>query len=408
MNKKKDRLWPSPLGDAAYHGPVGNYLRAIEPHSEGDPAAILAQTLVCLGNAMGRDPYFMVEDTRHGTNIFTVVVGDTAVARKGTSLGRARSLVQAADPDWGKNNHGEGGLSTPEGLINAVCDIPETEDSHIGTKDKRLLAAMGEFTETLMRMKRDDNPLSTTLRSAWDGNTLRTLTRKAPMTATDAHISVIGHITEADLTDQLSKVNVFNGFGNRFLWVMAKRSKFLAFGGEVHIKDLPEIVAEVQAALYWAQECKRCIDFDGKSKKMWPTLYADLGRGESGRFGAITDRAEAQVRRLALIYAVMDQSPRIRREHLNAALEVWRYCEESAAYLFADAPANPVEGTVLRLLQETDDWISRSEINRRGFKGQVKAYLLTSALNGLRERELIEHQRMPTRGRTRTEYRLCQ
>jgi hypothetical protein len=91
---------------------------------------------------------------------------------------------------------------------------------------------------------------------------------------------------------------------------------------------------------------------------------------------------------------------------LNAALEIWRYCEESAAYVFAEAPANPVEGTVLRLLEGHKGWLARSEINRRGFKGEIKAYRLTSALNGLLERKLIEQQRIPTRGRTRTEYRL--
>ena len=32
-------------------------------------------------------------------------------------------------------------------------------------------------------------------------------------------------------------------------------------------------------------------------------------------------------------------SPRVKLVHLRAAAEVWRYCAESAAYLFADVPA---------------------------------------------------------------------
>jgi hypothetical protein len=58
---------------------------------------------------------------------------------------------------------------------------------------------MGEFSETLSRMKREGNALSATLCGAWDGKTLRIRTRKEPLIATDAHISVIGHITVADL-----------------------------------------------------------------------------------------------------------------------------------------------------------------------------------------------------------------
>lgn len=41
-------LWPEPLGEAAYHGPVGDLVQAIEPHSEADPAALLVQALVAL------------------------------------------------------------------------------------------------------------------------------------------------------------------------------------------------------------------------------------------------------------------------------------------------------------------------------------------------------------------------
>jgi hypothetical protein len=114
--------WPPPLGGAAHYGVIGDYVRAVELHTEADPAAVLTQTLVCVGSALGRNPHFVVEDTRHGTNLFALIVGDTASARKGTALGRARALVQAADPDWAEANHGEGGLSTSEGLIQAVRD----------------------------------------------------------------------------------------------------------------------------------------------------------------------------------------------------------------------------------------------------------------------------------------------
>src|SRR5438046_1145943 len=117
-----DPTWPAPLGRPAYHGVIGRFVRAVEPHSESDPAAILVQTLVGVGNAIGRGPHFMVEETRHHANLFAAIVGDTSKARKGTALDRSRKLVLAADPAWGRNNDGEGGLSTAEGLITAVRD----------------------------------------------------------------------------------------------------------------------------------------------------------------------------------------------------------------------------------------------------------------------------------------------
>lgn len=401
--------WPDPLGKDAYHGVVGEYVRLVDPHTEGDPAAVLIQTLICLGNAMGRNPHFYVEATRHGTNLFGAVVGDTAMARKGTSLDRARSFALATDPVWGHGNDGEGGLSTPEGLIFAVRDpsvrAGKTDD---GVADKRFLGVMSEFAETLARMKREGNPLGATMRNAWDGRTLKVLTRKSPLQASEAHISVIGHITQADLGGLLDSADVFNGFGNRFLWVMARRSKLLPHGGDMRVDDpsVKPLVEKARAAIMWAERKPRRIEFDMRARKMWPRLYEELGRSEGGRLGAITDRAEAQVRRLALIYAVLDKATAVRPVHLRAALAVWRYCEDSASYLFADAPPAGLDGRILTALKQHGGWAPKTYISQKTFKGEVKSYKLTEILDKLVREELIEVKKVPTAGRPRREYRL--
>src|SRR5215467_9999596 len=79
--------WPT-LDEAAYHGIVGEVVKTILPHTESDPAALLAQTLTMSGNAIGRSPYYQVEGDRHGPNLFVVNVGPTSKGRKGISLGR--------------------------------------------------------------------------------------------------------------------------------------------------------------------------------------------------------------------------------------------------------------------------------------------------------------------------------
>jgi Protein of unknown function (DUF3987) len=403
---KREQLWPSPIGKAAYHGVIGEYLRAIEPHTEGDPAAILVQMLVCVGNAMGRNPHFMVEDTRHGTNLFAVIVGKTSSARKGTSFDRAQQLVRLAEPIWGNNNDGDGGLSSSEGLISAVRDRHDNSETETEV-DKRLLAAMGELAETLTKMRREGNTLSATLRQAWDGKTLRVRTRHHPMTAADAHVSVIGHITQADLHALLGATSIFNGFGNRFLWVMAQQSQELPFGGELRVESLDRVVSEVRRSIRWCLSKGRNIDFDSRTRRMWPDLYSGLNRRPDNAFGAITDRAVAQVRRIALVYAALDRSPEIRRPHLAAALEVWRYCEDSATYLFADVPGNPIDTTILRVLEGQRRWLARSRLSREGFKGSVSSSAVESALDRLSAQGLIEHRRIDTSGRPRTEYRIC-
>jgi hypothetical protein len=401
------RDWPAPLGEAAYHGVIGKYVKAVEKHSEADPAAILIQTLVAFGNAVGSGPHFTVEDTRHGTNLFVVPVGDTSKARKGTAYGRSYALLAAADPRWAELNDGEAGLSTPEGLIYAVRDSRGSGKNHDpGITDKRLLAAMGEFSEVLAKMKREGNPLGATIRNAWDGKSLQIRTRSQPLKATRPHVSIIAHITRTELADVLDKAQIFNGFGNRFLWVLTKRQRELPHGGSLRVADLPKIVDEVKRSIIWAEQ-EREIKFDRAAHKAWSEIYGELGRSEDeDRWSAITARAEPQVRRLALVYAVADRSTRITMVHLEAALEVWRYCEESAGYLFSETTVvGSLEAKLVKYLRRKRGWWTRTELSH-ALKGLVKSYRLDAALEALERQSIVESRQVPTKGRPRLEYRL--
>jgi hypothetical protein len=68
--------------------------------------------------------------------------------------------------------------------------------------------------------------------------------------------------------------------------------------------------------------------------------------------GAITGRAEAQVIRLALVYALLDGGPEITGEHLQAALALWEYAEASARYIWGDALGDPIADEIWRVLRQ--------------------------------------------------------
>jgi hypothetical protein len=85
--------WPT-LDPSALHGLAGDIVRAIEPHSESDPAAILVQVLLAFGAHVGRGPHVAVEGDQHHGNLFALLVGNTSKGRKGTSWGRVRELFE--------------------------------------------------------------------------------------------------------------------------------------------------------------------------------------------------------------------------------------------------------------------------------------------------------------------------
>lgn len=82
------------LDDSAYYGFPGDFVKALDPHTEADPAGILLQFLVAFGNAVGDGPYFPVEGDRHPPRENVLLVGDSSKGRKGTSWGRIRQLYR--------------------------------------------------------------------------------------------------------------------------------------------------------------------------------------------------------------------------------------------------------------------------------------------------------------------------
>jgi hypothetical protein len=348
--------WPT-MDEAAYQGLAREVVEAIKPHSEADPVAILIQFLALAGNAMGRTAYYLVEDDRHHTNLFAVLVGESSKARKGTSLGRVKAIMKVADQGW-SNDRLKGGLSSGEGLINEVRDEQREWDREEGREeivdpgiaDKRLMIVEAEFASALAVMERAGNTLSSHIRRAWDGDKLSTITRNSPLCATGAHISIVGHITIDELRARLTRTEAANGFANRFQFPLVRRSKELPFGGSLDHSVTLKFGEQLRETIASAQPIGR-VEMTEAAREQWAAVYSKLSAPQPGLLGAVVARGEAQVVRLALIYALLDGSGQIDVPHLEAALAVWEYCEASAALVFGDLLGDPVADEIARSLK---------------------------------------------------------
>jgi hypothetical protein len=361
--------WPI-LAEEALCGLPGDIVGAIEPHTEADPVAVLASLLAAYGNAIGRGAFFRVGADLHHLKLNVGLVGDTSKGRKGMSWGHIRELMCTSDKRWTEERVLYG-LSSGEGLIYAVRDRLEGEDKKgekmvldPGVEDKRLLVLEAELAGVLKVMSREGNTLSPVLRQAWDAGTLQTLTKNSPMKATDAHVSIVGHITKAELLKHLTETEAANGFANRFIWLMVKRSKELPFGGEWHRVDAAPLVRRLSSALEFGSAPVEVTWGDG-ARDIWSTVYGPLSEGKPGLFGAVVGRGEAQVVRLAALYALMNESYEIDADHLLAALALWDYAEKSARYVFGDATGDPVADRLLEGLRASrGEGMTKTEISQ--------------------------------------------
>jgi hypothetical protein len=289
-----------------------------------------------------------------------------------------------------------GGLSSGEGLIFAVRDreVGEDKDGNEvvrdeGVSDKRLLPIEPELAGVLKAAGREGNTLSPTMRQAWDDGRLQVMTKNSPMKATDAHVSIIGHITTAELLRHLTETDAANGFANRFLWLLVKRSKQLPFGGEWWKVDKEPLLKRLGEALEFGKSPVE-VSWGRTARAVWPEVYGPLSEGKPGLFGAVTGRAEAQVVRLAALYAVLDLSSEIESEHLAAALALWDYAEASALHVFGDATGDPEADRILQALRAAGGGgMTRTEISglfgrNRGAERLARA--LSTLLSSVRAR----------------------
>jgi Protein of unknown function (DUF3987) len=403
-SQQQERQWPV-LDAAALQGLAGDVVNTIAPHSEADSVALLVQFLAVAGNMFGRRCYYSVESDRHHANLFAVLVGPSSKARKGTSFGRVCAIAKTVDPAW-VDDRCKGGLSSGEGLIDAVRDQvvkwdPKQKDFDVvdpGIADKRLMIIEPEFAGALAVMERHGNTLSPLLRKSWDGNKLATMTRNNPLTATGAHISIVAHVTESELRARLTRTDAANGFANRFIFPLVRRSKELPFGGDLtdsEIFNLGELLAGIVSGL--PAELRIIMTADARA--MWADVYHDLSNDRPGLLGSIVARAEAQVVRISMIYALLAGQQQIGTEHLSAAISLWNYCEASAAYVFGDSTGDVVVDDIVRALRSAGEaGLSRTSI-RDLFGRHQSSDRIGAALADLLARKVARCETRQTGGR---------
>ena len=169
--------------------------------------------------------------------------------------------------------------------------------------------------------ERQGNTISALLREAYDGNDLSVKTKAEPLYATAPHICLLAHITRPELGALLSQVDISNGFANRFMWLCVKRRGSVPFPEGIPNAERSDLAAKIVEALEHAEAQAAAgnarVEFTADARELWRSKYPEVTKDHPGDFGEVTTRAESQVLRLALTYALLDKADAIWVEHLE-------------------------------------------------------------------------------------------
>jgi hypothetical protein len=342
--------WPT-LHPDALHGLAGDVVRTLGPHTESDPVALLVTFLTVVGAMVpvGADPrhapHAVADAALHPARLATVVTGITSRARKGTSFENVRGVIQevTGGADFLKDGVVDG-FGSGEALV-------DTATERVENLDGRVLVYEPEFARLLNVCSRDGSTLSSVVRHAWDGRTLAVRSRNKTSKAEGASVAVLGHITVSELRTSLTGTDAANGFANRFMFVLARRARLLPHGGEPDMPAIKRLAARVDDVLKKADGRGR-IKRTAEADRVWEAMYRCMAADDPGGLvGAVTARAEAQVLRLSVVYAVLDASEVIDEDHLKAAWAVWRYARHSAQVIFGGSTGDNIAEKVLAFIR---------------------------------------------------------
>lgn len=276
-----------------------------------------------------------------------------------------------------------------------------------GINDKRLLCIEEEMSQVLKTGQRQGATISEIIRRSWDSrSTLQTMTKASPAKATDAHISILSHITKAELSREITETDLANGLANRFGWFLVRRVQLLPDPVRLSDDVADDLGRRIRQALEFAGTVGS-ITRDADASALWNVAYPALERDRPGLAGAITARASPITLRFALAFALLDCSRVIRPEHLEAALAIWDYAEKSVISIFGDLTGDAIADRILSLLH-AEGQQTRNELYD-AFGRNVPSARISHALDLLHRSNRIRAWKKPPesesgKGRPRTVY----
>jgi hypothetical protein len=362
--------------------------------------AVAASALAYLSAALGRRAFIHIGDDYNHPRLFFIHVGRSSRGRKGTSKKLIKIIdkaLRARNPALAPQVH-TGGLSSREGLVVLIHDgYKEGKNEVPPIDDKRLMVIESEFANVLHQSKREGNTLSAAMRDVWDGTSIKPAVKNNPVTTTDPHITIMGDITPSELKDLMAQRELSNGFANRFIFFWAEGEKVVALPPPTPTHVVDALTDRIEQVLQYVGADQHgvndviCMELAPDARTLYEQLYHGELRDRSAgdRVTGLLERRPPMLLRLAMLFALTDQTKVIQTQHLHAGMAWVRYWVDSVKFIIQsatdEAMASIASEAARRIVAYLDDHdqATRTELTKSCFGGHIKKHMLDAALGEL-------------------------
>ena len=276
-------------------------------------------------------------------------------------------------------------------LPSFVCRAASSEP------DRRMVVRATEFASVLAVMERSGATLSPILRDLWDNGPASNTTKgSGSIRASRHHVTMVAHITPAELHHRLSSTDMANGFANRFLMVAARGQ------GDYHDMPVPEdavrlpIAHELLEAVDAAHGVEQVRWADPTVKDHWGRLYRELrSRPLPPVAEALTGRAVPMVLRLAVLNTLLNRRTAIGVADLDFGREIVRYGTDTVLHFFGGHLGDERADRMLVAVREAGHRGLTGRERSALFSNKAKAQELDAAIGLLTRLSLCRVMRVP-------------
>lgn len=351
--------------EQAWRGLFKTYLKTQEVTTESPQQYHFGIFKTVAGVILGRSCY--VWNGRYlYPNFFTVLIGPTRKSRKTTAKSRGENLLADTDPLVIVQR----GLATPEGLIGRLQvpaeddleGLPEIEQQRVASVSEhegyRMLVICNEFASLLKKAKKETGSgLIPTLTDAYDcQDSLDNPTLRCPLSAWKPFVSMVALSTKDWLETNLDTDDIHGGFVNRNLFYLWTQTHPLYNPPEPNgflLNQIKNKLHEIRKAKAGKHEK---FTFSGEADAILEKWYLEnyYTEYDSEIVDAAVQRIDENIRKLALLYAVLENEPNdteIKAGQLQAAIAVGKYWETTAMEIFGKFGASKNIRNDIRMLE---------------------------------------------------------
>jgi len=390
--------------DQMRDGLLRDTVLTILPYSQASAENILYTCMTIFGNIVGYRPYNGIGNSNLRANLFTLVVGETALAGKTQGLDLVMGLFTEIDPEYARKCY-------QDGIVTGAALLQLMDDGGIGDiaqHDRRLLSWEDEWQKNLHRFRSKENSLSQDYQKLKDkGAASKKIQGDDKYKVTKAHISMIGNITPKALlaeNGRLVQPLINEGFMNRMLHV----STLMRTGST----DLPvlnwksdefqELIARWRKAIANATDIGQ-ITLSSNAQLLqneWDNVETEIALDsidskENPNIRMLNGRRGYLAKQLQIILALLDGSNKILAKHIRVSKVLMEYHHKSIIEIYGNAWSSTSSLTNTERIQEQflnspDGRLTKTQLHNSHTKNKhMTSEELTKSLEELVDKKFI-------------------